>query len=120
MATKPSLSKSYVTLLAFISIFPTPNWNRWAGTHLTITMLTTVLVYAHRDLYPYATYHLEPQDKLGWHLWAKIAIAFVVSVFIPSALPRTFKPINPLVRTLRLYRVFSFSDKAASRIPQRK
>jgi len=96
-STDHSASQSYASLLAFINILPLQKWNKVAGTHLTIEMFTVALVYTYRDIYPYATYTLKPQDMESWRLWTEIGIAHFVGFFIPLAIPREYNPIDPLV-----------------------
>jgi len=103
-STNHSASQSYASLLAFINILQLRKWNKVAGTHLAIVMFIVALVYTCRDVYPYATYTLKPKDIESWRLWTEIGIAYFVGFFIPVAIPREYKPVDPWVHS------FLFSD----------
>jgi hypothetical protein len=73
-------------------------WAAVARTHMTAIMLTVVVVYARRDLYPLVTYVLKPVDgSQGWLLWSRLGIASLLGTFIPLVIPRTYTPVDPLV-----------------------
>ena len=65
---------------------------------MTLIMLAVVAIYTHRDLIPLATYLLKPMDGAqGWLLWSRLGLAFLVGIFIPLAIPRSYTPVDPLV-----------------------
>jgi hypothetical protein len=64
----------------------------------TITLLSVLAVYAHRDLYPLATYTKQPADKEeGQILYVKLAVLCLTAVVIPLFTPRIYTPVDPKV-----------------------
>ena len=73
-------------------------WARAANTHLVSLLLSIFGVFVYRDVWPLATYTLEPADfSEGWLMWAKLAVLTVVAVMIPLFIPRPYIPVDPNV-----------------------
>ncbi|KAF8876201.1 hypothetical protein CPB84DRAFT_1853019 [Gymnopilus junonius] len=61
-------------------------------------------VYAYRDIWPLATYYLEPADIAeGNLLWAKMAIVGVMAVVIPLLIPNRYVPTDPKVSSFNFF-----------------
>jgi hypothetical protein len=61
-------------------------------------MLVIFGVYIYRDLWPLATFAIEPRDTAeGWILVAKIIILFVTAIVVPLLMPRIYIPVDPKV-----------------------
>ncbi|KAF9481115.1 multidrug resistance-associated ABC transporter [Pholiota conissans] len=86
---------SYSCSLAITSL-TVAKWSTRATRYNIALLLVTFGTYAQRDLWPLATYTLEPQDIAeGPILWAKIAILFATAIIIPLFVPRRYIPVNP-------------------------
>ncbi|KAF8969860.1 hypothetical protein BDZ97DRAFT_1902271 [Flammula alnicola] len=85
----------YASIMAIISITSTIK-SRLATAYNIVTLLSVLGVYMYRDLYPLATYSLQPADRgEGEILWAKISVLTLVAVFIPLFTPRRYVPAEP-------------------------
>ncbi|KAF9038074.1 hypothetical protein BJ165DRAFT_1604107 [Panaeolus papilionaceus] len=72
------------------------HWRLLASKSVSIVLLSTWGVYAYRDLWPLATYTLQPQDGVeGNVLWFKISVLTVISVIMPLLIPRRYVPVDP-------------------------
>ncbi|KAH8101555.1 hypothetical protein BXZ70DRAFT_101862 [Cristinia sonorae] len=86
----------YATFLAFLSITSSAYHARIAIQHLRCVLFATWLVFAYRDLYPLATYDLEPLDSEdGNALWAYIGTQTAAAFFVPLFVPRPYLPVDP-------------------------
>ncbi|PPQ71821.1 hypothetical protein CVT26_007735 [Gymnopilus dilepis] len=64
--------------------------------HAIVVWLSILGVYIYRDIWPLATYTLEPADQEeGNVLWVKIALVFIIAAVIPAFRPRPYKPVDP-------------------------
>ncbi|KAJ8074529.1 hypothetical protein PM082_015430 [Marasmius tenuissimus] len=91
----PNIAFAYLVLLSFTAVTSSSRLNAIAAQHVNILLVITLLVYTYRDLFPLATYTLEPQDKgEGVLLWVKIGLVTVASA-LPLAMPRQYKPVDP-------------------------
>ena len=63
-----------------------------------MVLLVTWAVYAYRDLWPLATYHLKPADAEDPFVWVKMSVLTLAAVVVPLVTPREYVPINPEVR----------------------
>lgn len=69
--------------------------------HLNTILLFSWAVYAYRDLWPLATFTLEPVDASeGALLWAKIGVLTFVATVLPIVVPRQYIPVDPKVCSL--------------------
>lgn len=69
-----------------------------AAHHLTVILLTTWGLYAYRDVWPFATFTLTPQDSAeGGLLWAKFALLTLSAIIVPLCISRPYAPIDPEV-----------------------
>ncbi|KAE9385996.1 hypothetical protein BT96DRAFT_960666 [Gymnopus androsaceus JB14] len=60
----------YASLLALMSVTAKPRWSRVVIWHLNMVLLATLCVYLYRDIYPLATFFLDPKDlSEGTILW---------------------------------------------------
>lgn len=65
---------------------------------LVTVLFLTWLLFAYRDLWPLATFTLQPPDLTeGWLLWVKLVVLSVAGVGIPLFMPRQYIPVNPKV-----------------------
>lgn len=73
-------------------------WAKVANTHLVLLLLSIFGVFAYRNVWPLATYTLEPADLAeGWLMWTKLAVLTAAAVFIPLCIPRPYIPVDPKV-----------------------
>ena len=64
--------------------------------HLNIILVATFALYVYRDLWPLATFNLEPLDeKEGTLLWVKVILLSLTAVIIPLVTPRVYTPVDP-------------------------
>ncbi|KAF5342792.1 hypothetical protein D9757_014636 [Collybiopsis confluens] len=64
--------------------------------HANALWLVAFVVFAYRDLYPLAAFHLTPMDIAeGLVLWIKIAFLAFLAMIIPLGIPRVYVPLNP-------------------------
>ena len=85
-------------------------WRSVVTKHLIVVLLAAWGVYVYRDLWPLATFTLEPEDLAeGWILWVKIALLTFAAAIVPIIMPRQYVPFNPMVRTLYLSQPYSKS-----------
>ncbi|KAJ7062926.1 P-loop containing nucleoside triphosphate hydrolase protein, partial [Mycena amicta] len=86
----------YATVLAVTSLSARVKTSQIAARHLNTVLASTFLVYLYRDVFPLATYTLDPMDRWeGRLLWPKIFTLFVTSGIIPLVMPRTYVPLDP-------------------------
>ena len=73
--------------------------SRLGSRHLVTVFLVAWAVYAYRDLWPLATFTLQPLDASeGSLLWAKVGVLTFAAVVIPLVMPRQYVPVDPKVR----------------------
>ncbi|KAJ7033733.1 multidrug resistance-associated ABC transporter [Mycena alexandri] len=90
------LTYFYASILAVLSIATSAEWGRIAVRHLNTLLLCTFGVYLYRDIFPLATFALDPLDFVeGPLLWAKIFVLFTIACIIPLVIPRQYIPVDP-------------------------
>lgn len=100
----------YGSFLSVLSITTSAVWRSVVTKHLIVVLLAAWGVYVYRDLWPLATFTLEPEDLAeGWILWVKIALLTFAAAIVPIIMPRQYVPFNPMVRTLYLSQPYSKS-----------
>lgn len=68
--------------------------------HNNFVLFVAFAVYAHRDIWPLATYTQNPVDASeGTLLWMKLIVLFATAVIIPLLVPRRYVPVDPKVNT---------------------
>lgn len=83
-------------------------WSKTANTHLVLLLLATFSVFVYRDIWPLATYTLEPADAAeGSLFWGKFVTLLITAVAIPLLIPRPYVPIDPKVRPRNYMRMSS-------------
>ncbi|KAF9257856.1 P-loop containing nucleoside triphosphate hydrolase protein [Marasmius fiardii PR-910] len=86
---------AYICLLSLIVVVASPKWSEMVTRHVNLLLVTTLLVYTYRDLFPLATYTLHPKDREeGVALWWKIGL-ITGAAALPLGMPRQYKPVNP-------------------------
>ncbi|TFK46964.1 multidrug resistance-associated ABC transporter [Heliocybe sulcata] len=86
----------YTSILGFVSVSAKPRWASVANFHMVLILLFTAGVYTYRDLFPLATFTLDPMDLHdGWLLWVKLALVFLSGVVIPLVIPCRYVPFDP-------------------------
>ncbi|RPD67396.1 P-loop containing nucleoside triphosphate hydrolase protein [Lentinus tigrinus ALCF2SS1-6] len=79
----------YTTGISLASVILHDPLNASLEVHVTLVSLTVWSVFAYRDIWPLATYHLVPEDASeGWILWLKVFALTLVGVVIPLVTPR--------------------------------
>ncbi|KEP49369.1 ABC transporter [Rhizoctonia solani 123E] len=87
---------TYTTLLAILALTLAPRFRAIVNSHLVGLLLIAFVVYAWRDLVPFATYDLHPADSAGgWLTWSRIGVLTFASVVVPLCIPRVYVPIDP-------------------------
>ncbi|TBU53541.1 hypothetical protein BD310DRAFT_937787 [Dichomitus squalens] len=87
---------AYVSLLGFASLVTNLHLSRLVTRHLVTVLLVTWIVYVYRDLWPLATFTLQPADASeGSLLWAKVGVLTFAAVIIPLVVPRQYIPVDP-------------------------
>ncbi|CAE6498063.1 unnamed protein product, partial [Rhizoctonia solani] len=87
---------TYTTLLAILALTLGPRFRPIVNKHLVVLLLVAFVVYAWRDLIPFATYDLHPADSAGgWLTWSRIGVLAFASVVVPLCMPRLYIPIDP-------------------------
>ncbi|PPR05039.1 hypothetical protein CVT24_010185 [Panaeolus cyanescens] len=90
-----AISYIYTSVLAFKAI-GAGYWAKIARTQVTLLFFVVFAVYAHRDIWPWLTFTLDPQDAAeGRLLYFKLAVLTVTAVIIPLFIPRQYIPIDP-------------------------
>ena len=66
--------------------------------HPTLVVLSAIVVYIDRDVWPLITFTLVPLDSAeGALLWTKLALAVLTGVVLPLIEPYPYIPIDPSV-----------------------
>ncbi|OCH87314.1 P-loop containing nucleoside triphosphate hydrolase protein [Obba rivulosa] len=87
---------AYTSFLSLLSVIGRPSTSKLACTHLATILAITWGIYAYRDLWPFATFNLEPMDAgEGRALWIKVALLSLSGVFVPLVSPRQYTPADP-------------------------
>ncbi|EMD39575.1 hypothetical protein CERSUDRAFT_111891 [Gelatoporia subvermispora B] len=86
---------AYATFLALLSVVVPPPLDTLACRHLATILVATWVVYAYRDIWPYATWIPAPADASeGWLLWIKLVLLSTAAIAIPGISPRKYAPLN--------------------------
>lgn len=73
-------------------------WSTSATRFNIIVLLSTLVLYLYRDVWPLATYTEQPADiEEGKIIFVKIGLLSVVAVIIPLFIPRRYVPVDPKV-----------------------
>ncbi|VDB85429.1 unnamed protein product [Peniophora sp. CBMAI 1063] len=88
------LTSLYASFLALLDVAARSEVTRPGARHLIVILLASCAVYGFRDIWPFMTYTLEPQDKLGALLWIKLALFALAGVIIPLTIPRRYIPLD--------------------------
>ncbi|KAI0750650.1 hypothetical protein C8Q80DRAFT_1097969 [Daedaleopsis nitida] len=113
---------AYASLLAFISVVSNLSLSILATRHLIAVLLFSWGVYAYRDLWPLATFTLEPVDASeGILLWAQLGVLTFAAIVIPLVVPRQYIPVDPKdpspvpnpeqTASILSFSIFTFLDK---------
>ncbi|KAI9059804.1 multidrug resistance-associated ABC transporter [Trametes sanguinea] len=87
---------AYASLLAFISLISRPSLSNLASRHVVLVLLATWAVFFYRDMWPLATFTLQPVDAAeGAFLWAKLSLLTLAAVIVPLFCPRPYVPVDP-------------------------
>lgn len=89
--------QAYASLLAFVTVASRRIRSALFARHLAAVLLFTWAVYAYRDLWPLATFNLQPADPQGPLLWAKVAVLTLAAIVVPMIAPREYIPVDPKV-----------------------
>ena len=95
----------YLSVLASLSILlrPASPAQITISRQLSIVLLSTGIVYGYRDLWPFATSNLSPEDAAyGWMTWSRVAITLFAGVILPLITPRVYIPLDPKVGGFRV------------------
>jgi hypothetical protein len=87
--------KMYATILALSTLVIPKRLRRPAKNHLVLILLVTWSVYIYRDLWPLATFTLQPVDPNTWTTWTSIALLTITAVFVPMFMPHEYTPVDP-------------------------
>jgi len=82
-----------------IIAFGPRKWRFYAEKYHVLVMVSVTVVYAYRDIWPLATYDLEPTDGLHPWLWCKIVVTVNLALIIPLYMPHRYTPVDPEVCT---------------------
>ncbi|KAE9395907.1 P-loop containing nucleoside triphosphate hydrolase protein [Gymnopus androsaceus JB14] len=87
----------YASFLALVSLAARLRWSRVVIRHLNLVLLVTLCVYLYRDVYPLATFLLDPKDlSEGGILWVKVTILIIHCCGNPTRqVPRPYVPVDP-------------------------
>ncbi|KAF5346100.1 hypothetical protein D9757_014021 [Collybiopsis confluens] len=87
---------SYAAILSVLSLGLSFKWSSVMIRHANALWLVAFVVFAYRDLYPLAAFHLTPMDIAeGLVLWIKIAFLAFLALIIPLSIPRVYIPLDP-------------------------
>ena len=88
----------YASLLSVASLFAGPQLGTTLTRHVNLILTTAWFVYGYRDIWPLATFTLEPLDSAeGALLWARVALLTIGGVIIPMTIPSRYVPFDPEV-----------------------
>ncbi|KAF8307176.1 P-loop containing nucleoside triphosphate hydrolase protein [Clavulina sp. PMI_390] len=64
--------------------------------HRTIILLSAVIIFTYRDIWPLATFNQEPADAhLGWIGIARVGLVWWAGIIVPFSLPGIYIPADP-------------------------
>ncbi|KAL5534538.1 hypothetical protein ACEPAG_1001 [Sanghuangporus baumii] len=89
------LTYTYTSFLALASVAVKRHWSRTANAHAVSVLLFTWVIFMYRDIWPLATYDLQPADMLDMLLWPKFVVLTATAVAIPLLIPRPYMPVDP-------------------------
>ncbi|KAH9921469.1 uncharacterized protein B0H18DRAFT_1188953 [Fomitopsis serialis] len=90
------LTYGYSSLLGILSVAVNARSAKLATHHLALVLAFTWIVFVYRDVWPLATYTLQPIDGAeGALLWGKFALLTVAGVVVPLLVPRQYTPADP-------------------------
>ncbi|KAF9538671.1 hypothetical protein CPC08DRAFT_824613, partial [Agrocybe pediades] len=86
---------AYSTFLSIVSLFSTTH-GTWSTRYNIILLLSVLVMYIHRDIWPLATYTIRPADnEEGILLPIKIVVLTWISLGVPLFIPRRYTPLDP-------------------------
>lgn len=90
----------YVAIIAFMTlVFKAKSpLRRWLAVHRNLLLVVAWFMFAYRDLYPLATFHLRPIDTLHgphWLTWVRFGLLSACAVVVPLFKPRKYIPVDP-------------------------
>ncbi|KAH9829684.1 uncharacterized protein C8Q71DRAFT_887948 [Rhodofomes roseus] len=86
----------YASALSIASVLSGPILSTTVVRHLNCILVLEWAAYAYRDLWPLATFTLEPIDlDEGALLWTRLALLTLSAVFVPLLIPRLYIPFDP-------------------------
>ncbi|KAI0725238.1 hypothetical protein C8Q72DRAFT_853404 [Fomitopsis betulina] len=86
----------YASLLGIASLFTGLTLATTLVWHLNSILTTAWFVYGYRDLWPLATFTLQPLDSAeGALLWARITLLTIGGVIVPITSPARYVPFDP-------------------------
>ncbi|KAF9564162.1 P-loop containing nucleoside triphosphate hydrolase protein [Agrocybe pediades] len=91
-----SMSAAFAFMQSFLSLFGPQRSRSFAAKSHILVVNSLLAVYVYRDLWPLATYTLEPIDREQDMLWYKIAVISVLGLVIPLFMPYHYIPVDPL------------------------
>lgn len=86
----------YTSILAIFTLVLPKRLRRLAKSHLVFLLLTAWVVYVYRDLWPLATFTLQPLDPAIWTTYATLILLTLVTVIVPLFMPHEYVPVDPL------------------------
>lgn len=78
-------------------------------------LFVELVVYISLDVWPYATYYLEPLDPIFEPIaWIRILLLLISGLIVPLVMPRPFRPLTPGAKsniedTISLLSLYTFS-----------
>ena len=95
--------QGYSLLFSLATVACNAAVSRAAVHHLAFVLIATWSVFAYRDVWPLATYSLQPLDQAeGPLLWIKFAFLTFAATVVPLLVPRQYIPVDPSVRCVHL------------------
>jgi len=87
---------AYSSVLALTSVATRAATASIASAHVAYILLLTWGIFIYRDLWPLATFTLEPLDSAGAPLiWVEIGLVSYAAVVVPLSVPRQYIPVDP-------------------------
>lgn len=88
--------QGYATLLGVLSVITGADTAKLATRHLALLLGFTWVIFTYRDIWPLATFTLQPADgSEGGIFWAKYALLTIAGVAVPLLVPRQYTPADP-------------------------